>query len=81
MFYMPIIGFVISVPMIIVGGIALILGGAFAGSQLDDKIEQTTKPIKDELDAIPSIIKWPIIIGATVFLVIIAKKASKKVLK
>ncbi len=35
-------------------------------------------PIKDD---IPSVVKWPLIVGGIVFAVIIAKKMGKKVLK
>jgi len=73
----PILGFIITVPVIVIGAIAMGLGGMFVGAQIDDKIEKPAEPIKD----IPSVIKWPLIIGGVVFTVIIAKKLSKKVLK
>lgn len=81
MFYMPILlptAFIISVPLLIVGAIALISGGAFIGSQIDDKIEQTMNPLPKAISNIPYWITIPAMIAISVFGITIAKKWSKK---
>jgi len=77
MLYIP-PAFAISIPLLIVGGIALIMGGAFIGAQIDDKIEALTNPLPKPLKDLPYWITLPAVIAITFFAVKIAKKWSKK---
>lgn len=75
------LAFIISGSIIAIGALAALAVGAFVGSQIDDKIEKPNiafVPIKDDL---PTFLKWPLLIGGTIFAIIIAKKLGKKVLK
>lgn len=72
------LAFVVSIPLAIAAGLALIFGGAFAGSQIDDKIEQTMNPLPDAIKNVPYWITIPAIIALSFFGIKVAKKWSKK---
>lgn len=75
------LGFIVTVPVAIVTGVALIFGGLFVGSQIDDRIERPTQPIANPPDELPTVIKWPLLIGGIVLAVILGKKIAKKIMK
>lgn len=78
MFYMP-PAFIVSVPLLIAGGLALIMGGMFVGSQIDDKIEALTNPLPKPLKDLPYWITLPAVIAISYFTIKVAKKWSKKI--
>lgn len=80
MITMPILSFAITGSILVVAGVATLLGGMFLGSQIDDKFDEPTAPIGQQ-PSIPTVIKWPIVIGGIVFVVIVARNLAKKVIK
>ena len=77
MLYIP-PAFAISIPLLIVGGFALIMGGMFVGSQIDDKIEALTNPLPKPLKDLQYWITLPAAIAITFIAVKLGKKWSKK---
>lgn len=71
------LGVVITGTVLGIAALAVLVTGAFVGSQIDDRFDTPTLPIGG-ITKLPYYITLPLLIGVTVLTITIAKKYAKK---
>lgn len=67
-------------PLLLLGGLATLLGGAFVGSQIDDAIDKNTQPVGGGVtnQPMPYYVTIPLVVVGATAAYFITKKLIKK---